>query len=188
MAKLVRCKVCGYIMPEGKLGGKCPACGAPDRAFEPYEDPMSEARRRLLSKHLHPIAVHFPTAFAATLVVLAIAAPLFADRIQQLLLSTARILAIFTPLLVIVGLLTGVLDGRIRFRSLRRSAILKRKLALALLFFLFSAGFTLLIWLSPLFAPGFTLLAIAAAIAAFICSFLLGLLGASVLNSAFPGK
>ena len=43
---MVRCKACGFLMKEGKLGDRCPACGAPKTAFEPYKDPMAWNRRR----------------------------------------------------------------------------------------------------------------------------------------------
>ena len=35
MKKYVRCKACGYIMEEGKVGDRCPACGAPRAALVP---------------------------------------------------------------------------------------------------------------------------------------------------------
>lgn len=117
MVKLVRCKSCGYLMPESKLGDKCPACGVPAKMFEPFEDPVGQARRRLLDAHLHPIAVHFPTAFAASLVVLTAGAFIFSGRVQELLVCAARLMSLFLPLLVIAAFLLGVLDGRTRFRS-----------------------------------------------------------------------
>ena len=67
MKDYVRCKACGYIMERSKLGDKCPACGVSATMFEPYDDKLSEKRRRLLDIHVHPIVVHFPQAFAAFL-------------------------------------------------------------------------------------------------------------------------
>ncbi len=64
MAQL-KCKACGYIIDEKKLGDVCPACGVPRKAFEPWTDDMSPRRRVLLTLNLHPIALHFPQAFSA---------------------------------------------------------------------------------------------------------------------------
>jgi rRNA maturation protein Nop10 len=188
MMKMVRCKSCGYLMPENRLKDKCPACGVPAKMFEPFEDPVGEARRRLLDAHLHPIAVHFPTAFAASLVVLAVGTLIFSGRVQELLVSASRLMSLFLPLLVIAAFLLGVMDGRTRFRSVGRSQILKRKVLYGLLFFAFSAGLTLTVWLwGPGSAAG-PALAIALAVLAFACSVVLGVYGTRLTNAAFPGK
>ena len=73
MKTMIRCKACGYIMEGGKLGDKCPACGAPKTAFEPYTDPMAAPRRKMLNLQLHPIAVHFPITFAVAAFVFSLA-------------------------------------------------------------------------------------------------------------------
>ena len=39
MTKMVRCKSCGYLMPEGKLKDKCPACGVPAKVCCLLEGP-----------------------------------------------------------------------------------------------------------------------------------------------------
>jgi O-antigen/teichoic acid export membrane protein len=188
MAKLVRCKSCGYLMPEGKLKDKCPACGVPAKMFEPYEDPVGEARRRLLDAHLHPIAVHFSTAFAASLVVLAAGTLLFSGGVQEILACTARLMSLFLPLLVLATFLLGLLDGRTRFRSVGRSQILKRKVLFGILFLAFSSGLALSVWLqAPPGAAG-PALALGLAVLAFACSVVLGDYGSRILNSAFPGK
>jgi len=188
MAKMVRCKSCGYLMPEGKLRDRCPACGVPAKMFEPYEDPVGEARRRLLDAHLHPIAVHFSTAFAASLVVVAAGTLIFSGRVEEVLACTARLMSLFLPLLVLATFLLGLLDGRTRFRSVGRSQILKRKVLYGLLFFAFSAGLALTVWLQgPASAAG-PALAVVLAVLAFACSVVLGAYGSRIINSAFPGK
>jgi O-antigen/teichoic acid export membrane protein len=156
--------------------------------FEPYEDPVGEARRRLLDAHLHPIAVHFSTAFAASLVVLAAGTLIFSGRVEEVLVCTARLMSLFLPLLVLATFLLGLLDGRTRFRSVGRSQILKRKVFYGSLFLAFSVGLALTVWL---WAPGGAAgpaLAIALAVLAFACSTVLGVYGTRLTNSAFPGK
>ena len=187
MKKLVRCKSCGYIMPEAKLRDKCPACGVPREMFEPYTDPMAESRRIILDYHLHPIAVHFPTSFAVAILVFTIAMFFFSGPVGELLICATKVMALFLPLLVLITFLVGLLDGKIRFRRLDRSRILKSKMLWGSLFFVLALGLALLVWMGGL--GSVTLISIAAALAAasVACSVLLALLGMRILNSAFPG-
>ena len=84
--------------------------------------------------------------------------------------------------------LLGVLDGRTRFRSVGRSQILKRKVLYGSLFFAFSAGLALTVWLwGPASVAGPALSIVLAALA-FACSVVLGTYGARLNNAAFPGK
>ena len=138
MAKLVRCKVCGYVMPEGRLKDKCPACGVAAKAFEPWEDPLSEERRRALALDLHPIAVHFPTAFAVSLIVIFVVGLAFTRQGRGAVPVRRPALDLFLPLVVIVSFLLGVKDGIVRFRSVGRSEILKKKVLFGLLYFAFA--------------------------------------------------
>lgn len=188
MAMLVRCKVCGYVMPEGRLKDKCPACGVPAKAFEPFEDPVSEERRRALDMHLHPIAVHFPTAFAVSLIVIFLVALIFTGRAAELFLCAGRLMSYFLPLVVIAAFLLGVKDGRLRFRSIGRSDILKRKILFGLLYFLFAAGLALLIWLWGVDGTAPLIAALALTVAALACNVVLSLLGTAVLASVMSGK
>jgi O-antigen/teichoic acid export membrane protein len=188
MTKLVRCKSCGYLMPEGKLKDQCPACGVPAKMFEPFEDTIGEARRKVLDAHLHPIAVHFPTAFAASLVVLTVAALIFTGRARELLVCTSQLMSLFLPLLVLAAFLLGVMDGRTRFRSVGRSQILKMKVLYGALFFVFAVGLTLAVWLWGAGSVAGLIAAIVLAALAFASSTVLGLLGTRLLNAAFPGK
>jgi uncharacterized membrane protein/rubredoxin len=187
MDKLVRCKACGYIMPEARLKDKCPACGISREMFEPYTDSMAESRRRILGFHLHPIAVHFPTSFAVAVLVFTIATFFFSGPVEELLICTTKVMVLFLPLLVLIAFLAGLLDGKTRFRRLDRSHILKSKMLYGSIFFVVALGLALLVWLGGL--GSVTLISIAAALAAagVACSVVLALLGMQILNSAFPG-
>jgi uncharacterized membrane protein len=175
-------------MKAEKLGERCPACGALKTVFEPYTDPMGERRRKILNLHLHPIAVHFPTSFAVAAFVFSLTTPLFSGNAQKLLVSTNKILVLFLPLLVIITFLVGWVDGKIRFRKIRNSQILKRKILYASFLFAIAIGLALAVWLGnfPAFVPA--LLAIFLSAGAVVLSSLLGLLGMSITQSAFPGK
>ena len=187
MSPKVRCKVCGYITAEKKLGDKCPACGALRAVFEPYTDRISARRRRYLNLTIHPIAVHFPQAFAASVLVLSISPLVFRGKVEDFFVSGLKFLSLFLPLLVALSLLVGWLDGRVRFKKIGRSLILKRKLALASLFLVLSIALALLVWLKGVDDTGPLALVILVALAAFVCSFLLGLLGTKIYNSEWPG-
>ncbi len=188
MTKLVRCKSCGYLMPEGKLKDKCPACGVPAKMFEPFEHTVGESRRRVLDTHLHPIAVHFPTTFAASLVVLTVGSFIFAGQVRELLVCATRLMSLFLPLLVLATFLLGLMDGRIRFRSVGRSQVLKQKVLYGSLFFVFAVGLTLTVWLWGLDGTASLAAAAVLAVLTLACSTVLGLFGTRLLNAAFPGK
>ena len=175
-------------MKEGKLKDRCPACGAPKTAFEPYTDPMAERRRKILNLHLHPIAVHFPTTFAVASFVFLLATLFFSEPGRTLLVSTTRILVLFIPLLVIVTFLAGLVDGRIRFRKITNSQILKRKILYAVLLFFVSLALALIIWIFGFNSLVTTLISILLGAIAVFLSYLLGLMGMSITGAAFPGK
>ncbi len=185
---MVRCKVCGYITREGKLKDKCPACGAPAKAFEPYTDPMSSRRRFVLNLSLHPIATHFPITLVVAELIFFIAIPFLAGDARDLLVNTIKILVLLTPAVVILTLALGWIDGRIRFHKIKVSKILKRKILLSSILFVVSLAVTLIAWLIGLSSFAVVLTAILLSAVNFVLVFLLGLLGSSVNQSAFPGK
>jgi uncharacterized membrane protein len=189
MTPLVRCKVCGYVTAEGKLGDKCPACGALRAVFEPYTDPVSERRRRFLGLTIHPIAVHFPQAFASSLVLLSLLPLVTVKTVRELFLATEQIMAYFLPFLVAAAVLAGFLDGRKRFKKIRRSPILKKKIVFGVLFLGFSLALALVVWKQTLGgALGFNVWITLLALGAFLASFVLGLLGTKVAGAIIPGN
>jgi len=185
---MIRCKVCGYIMFGGKLGDKCPACGAPKTAFEPYTDPMAAPRRKILNLQFHPIAVHFPITFTVAAFVFSLAILFLSGEAKELLVSSNKVIALFVPVLVIIAGLVGWVDGRVRFRKIKNSQILKRKIFYAIFLFVISIGLTLIIWTGEFSTLVFTLVAILLSAAATVLIYLLGLLGTSITGAAFPGK
>jgi uncharacterized membrane protein len=187
MKKLVRCKSCGYIMPEGSLKDKCPACGVPSRMFEPYDDPMSESRRRILSFDLHPIAVHFTVSFAVAILVFLVATLFFRGSAQGFLICTAKVMSLLLPVLVLIAFLLGLLDGRTRFRQLKRSQILKKKIIYGSIFLIFSIGLALFLWLVGMGSAFLTSIALVLSVVTVGCTVMLSLLGVQILNAALPG-
>lgn len=186
MKPLLRCRVCGYLTAENKLRDQCPACGAPRAVFDPYTDRMSERRRKLLDLHLHPMLVHFPQAFSVSVLALAFAPLIFKGKAEELLFGTLKILALALPVSAAASLAAGVFDGRVRFKKIRRSPILKRKLVLSFGLFVSSAAEALVLWLGN--GPGRGILpVIGLAFIAIICSLALGSQGIKVASSEMPG-
>ncbi|HUX41042.1 MAG TPA: hypothetical protein VMV83_07765 [Rectinemataceae bacterium] len=186
MSSLVRCKACGYIMEAADLGEVCPACGVPARQFEPYDDKVSEKRRRLLDLHIHPVIVHAPQAFALALVVLAIIIAFSVDGFRTLVTDTARSLGVALPLTVLAAFVSGQADAKLRFRK-TTTPILLRKKRYASLFFVFSL---LVAWMA-LMSPLDNLLTVAIfgllSAASLGCGAMLGILGTPLLVAKFPG-
>ena len=188
MKKLVRCKSCGYIMEERKLGEKCPACGAPKTAFEPYTDPMSASRRRKLNMQLHPVAVHFPISFAVAVLVFSIAVIFLSGDTRAQLISATRVLVLLIPVLVIISAIVGYIDGKVRFRKIKNSRILQKKIYFAVGLFIVAAALAVVIWIFGLDTAIFA--SVSAGLAAIEVGLVtvLALLGTSIMESAFPGN
>ena len=186
MNPLLRCRVCGYVTAGKNLGDKCPACGAPRAVFEPHTDRISERRRRLLNLHLHLMLVHFPQAFSVAVLILALAPPIFTGEAEGLLFGTLKIMALALPASAAASMAAGIFDGRTRFKKIRRSPILKRKLVLSSLLFITSAALAPVLWLGS--GPEANEIpVIALALIGFFCSLGLGSLGIKVATSEMPG-
>lgn len=186
MAKLIRCKACGYVTKEGKIKDICPACGVPATMFEPYTDPVSEKRRIILGLHIHPIMVHFPQAFAITLFLLAVLSYFAPGAIKEALFNSIQVISFLLPYFVVLSLLTGLFDGKIRFRKVT-TPFLKKKIIIGLLFLIISIALAFVAFsgqfpASPI-REYFTLLTIIAV----ACGAGLGLLGGHLMEAKFPG-
>lgn len=184
--KLLICSVCGYIINEGYKGDVCPACGVAKTAFQPYVDKMSPKRRKILNLHLHNIFVHFPQAFSLLMLFLIFMSLFLKGSIKFEFMVTFKILSIFLPLSVVVSIISGVIDGKNRFKRIT-TPILKKKITVAILFLIFSIGVVLLLNVSSL-APGLLLklLIVLTGICAF-CSLFLGYNGGYLSGKEVPG-
>jgi hypothetical protein len=118
MKELVRCKPCGYVMEAGKLKDVCPACGMPAKAFEPYRERVALNRLFVLSLDLHPIAIHLSQTFVFLIPGLIIFTKLFPNIQNELFTHVIQFSVYAFPLTLISAILTGILDGLFRFKSL----------------------------------------------------------------------
>ncbi len=186
MANLIRCKACGYVTHTDKIKDVCPACGVPAKMFEPYTDPVSEKRRMILGLHIHPIIVHFPQSFAFTLFVLAGLSFVAPPQINGILNCTIQVISSVLPFSLILALLTGLVDGKTRFRRVT-TPFLKKKIIFGLSFLFTSiliaaAAFILRLSSAPVMAL-FTMLTIIAV----GFSIALGLIGSELMDAKFSG-
>jgi uncharacterized membrane protein/rubredoxin len=129
MASLVRCKACGYIMDGSKVKDSCPACGLPKTVFEPYNKKISPGRKLLLDQHIHPVAVHFPQVllFLAAFMPLCFMAAGEPYRSEFAIIAKWSILAL--PWTVLLGFVTGLMDGKMRFKKLGTPLLIRKMVA-----------------------------------------------------------
>ena len=186
MAKLIRCKACGYVTKEGKIKDICPACGVPATMFEPYTDPVSEKRRIILGLHIHPIMVHFPQAFAITLFLLAASSYFAPGTIKEALFNSIQVISFLLPYFVVLSFLTGLFDGKIRFRKVT-TPFLKKKIIIGLIFFITSIALVVVAFTQQLSAISVMALFTFLTIMAVGCAVSLGLIGGRLVDAKFPG-
>ncbi len=126
MKQMMRCKACGYVMSEDRLGEKCPACGVSSKAFEPWTDPLSPRRRFLIDLDMHPIMLHFPQALSVLVPVL-----ILADQLLPLprgieVTQAIRVLSILVFPAAAAAFAAGLVDGHSRFRKIGTPALIRK--------------------------------------------------------------
>jgi|WetSurMetagenome_2_1015567.scaffolds.fasta_scaffold00396_15 uncharacterized membrane protein len=186
MKELVRCKSCGFIMEKDKLHGKCPACGVPEKMFEPYAEKISPSRKLILSLDIHPVLVHFPQAFTVAIVLAAAGALLFGGDLREKLLATMLVLGAVLPFTVALAFCAGLLDGKTRFRRVT-TPLLVKKIAAGSAFFLISCAVTACLAVMPLGAVSTLAAVIVLGLIAIGCTSYLSRIGVGLLNAKFPG-
>lgn len=186
MKELVRCRPCGYVMEADKLGDVCPACGLPRKVFEPYREKVSRNRLTILNLDLHPIAIHFSQAFVGAIPLLFLFTFLFPNFYSAELTTVNLVMIVTLPLMMIVALLSGMIDGYTRFKTFN-TPMLIRKLVL-------SGVITVLAFIASIIVikngltPGNTWIVILLILGCLACAVTLGLMGKKLLNVILPGK
>jgi uncharacterized protein (DUF983 family) len=186
MANLIRCKACGYVTKEGKIKDICPACGVGAKMFAPYTDPVSEKRRIILDLHVHPIMVHFPEAFTITLFLLVTSSCFAPAAIKEALFSSIQVISLLLPFFVVLSLLTGLFDGKIRFRKVT-TPLMKKKIIIGALFLIISIALAFVAFSGGISASPVREYFILLTIIAVACGTGLGLLGGHLMDAKFPG-
>jgi len=183
--KLYICKPCGYVMKESELEDVCPACGLPRKVFEQYKERMSPGRSKILHLDLHPIAVHFPQ----TTLVFALQALLinlfFPNFHPEILLGTAKFSAVIFPFTVVGAFVSGMIDGKLRFKSVT-TPILKKKIIYSVIMLIASVFTPFLAWKGIDDLQSKILLLICGTVA-LICGIILGHAGKRLMNIGMGG-
>ncbi len=183
MTQLLRCKVCGYIIKDSKLGEKCPACGVPKTAFEPYKEKVSEKRKKILDLEIHPILTHFAVGFSVFSFILTMLTVIFPTFYRNEILTTIVILNISLPIFVDLTLMSGIVDGKIRFKRIITTQHIKKMIIGSVLLAL-----AISLGVISFFLPTATILIPLLFISLFcvVCAGLLGLIGRTLKCIAFP--
>jgi len=119
------CRVCGYVRSAGK-GGRCPACGVRDTAFVPFQHKASRNRRMFLKLDVHPVAVHFTISYTAVTVLLFFLILLTDQLLGVPIQGILDLLIAFLPLIILAGGLTGIIDGKIRFKKIQTPYLIRK--------------------------------------------------------------
>jgi hypothetical protein len=185
--RYLRCKACGFVIEEGKLGDCCPACGVKRVAFIPDTERLSDKRRAALEAHIHPIVVHIPQAFSFSALVLSIGILFIPGSLLNHAWYSLQVLTLFLPISGIAAFVSGLYDGKVRFKKLG-TPYLKQKMVLGAVFTIDTAAlaYAALAQKAPLDMPGFALI-LTGCVIAFVCSILLGKIGAALVCSRMPG-
>jgi hypothetical protein len=173
-------------MEADKLGDVCPACGLPRKVFEPYREKVSRNRLTILNLDLHPIAIHFSQAFVGAIPLLFLFTTLFPNFYAAELTTVNLVMIVTLPLMMIVALLSGMVDGYTRFKTFN-TPMLIRKLVLSGVITVLSFIASIIVIKNGL-TPGNTWIVILLILGCLACAVTLGLMGKKLLNVILPGK
>ena len=185
MKTYVRCKVCGFIMDESHLEDLCPACGLPRTVFEPYTKKISPRRKFILDQHLHPIAIHFPQVLILLVVLMPLLALCVSDPLRFEFLVVAKLSILALPFTVFGGFITGLLDGKLRFKKVTTPLLINKIIAGVIFQILSIAIFAL--YLSNGFAGNNLWIIVGLGILSTACAIYLGRVGSTMFDSILPG-
>ena len=185
MKTYIRCKVCGYIMDESHLKDLCPACGLPKTVFEPYTKKIAPQRKFILDQHLHPIAIHFPQVLIQLIVLMPLLSLLVNDTLQSEFLVIAKWSILVLPFTVFGGFVTGLLDGRLRFKKVT-TPLLMNKIIVGVVFQILSIAIFALYLING-FAGNNLWIIVGLGVLCTACAIYLGRVGSTMFDSIMPG-
>ena len=186
MAELLRCRTCGYVVEAKRVGEVCPACGVPRKMMESWKDPVSEPRRYLLWFDVHPIIDHFSTSFAACAFVLALFVLLFPELFRETATGILRGFVGVLPVAVLASFVSGLFDGKARFRR-TTTPLLKKKKVLGIVFFATTAAVAVLMYAVGPFVTWVRIVDVLLLAGGVVCAVGLGRIGRGLLSAIFPG-
>jgi hypothetical protein len=169
-------------MEAGKLKDVCPACGMPAKAFEPYRERVALNRLFYLSLDLHPIAIHLSQTFVFLIPALIIFTKSFPE-VQNELLTHVLVFSIYAfPLTLISAILTGIMDGLFRFKSLTPPLLILKIIYSSVIIVLASSMFFVAK------DGNYGIVTILLSLGCLFCAVKLGLLGKHLIDVILPGS
>jgi len=181
----VRCKACGFVIEQSRLKDVCPACGVKRAMFIPDTEKISEKRRMILDAHIHPVIVHFPQAFAASLFALCLVHVVMPGFLASHIWVTIQVVAACLPVVGIAAFVSGLCDGTVRFRKLT-APLLRLKIACGSAFAICAVLLCVAVFAGfPGFAGGIALVVLSAGCVG--TSAVLGKVGSSLAHARFGG-
>ncbi len=186
MNKLYKCKVCGFIYKRKTLPDLCPACGFKGKIFEEYEPTVSAKRRKALELHAHPALVHFPIAVITYIffINLFILAKVIAWH--SVFVASLKAMVWLLPFVTLIGMLSGLYDGKLRFKKIN-TPLLKKKLLFSILLIVVSTSLFVLQYVLELDQSSFSLLILVHSFVLLVLVTSLGLIGGTLLDSKVRG-
>jgi O-antigen/teichoic acid export membrane protein len=97
-----------------------------------------------------------------------------------------QVISFFLPLVVVLSFLTGLFDGKTRFRKVT-TPFLKKKIIIGLIFFITSIALVVVAFTQQLSAISAMALFTFLTIMAVVCAVSLGLIGGRLVDAKFPG-
>lgn len=129
------CRVCGYIETSDYADKPCPACGFPKTVWMEYKPRrLSNRRQQLLALHLHPIAVHFPIVASTGCFLVPLIALFMPYQMAYHVFDVVNMVSIIIPLLALIGGVSGMIGGKLRYKTVTKAPLLRQKLYVSILF------------------------------------------------------
>jgi hypothetical protein len=168
-------------MDSDKLGDVCPACGMPRKVFEPYRERVSRNRLLLLNFDLHPIAIHLSQALVILIPFLTIFLKLFNNFHPDLLKDVLVFSTVVFPFTLIIAIVTGIIDGLTRFKTLITPLLLRKILASSVIMIL-----SIMLFFVARYED-FGILTVGISFVSLATGIQLGLWGKKLINVILPG-
>ncbi|MBN1298445.1 MAG: rubrerythrin [Actinobacteria bacterium] len=181
------CKACGYKIRAENLKTVCPACGVDKKFFEQFTDKIPPKRRKLLELHLHPVTVHFSVAISVFILAIIIISLFTGGKIAELLNSAIVAMSVALPFFVTGGLISGIFDGILRFKKIKRPALLS-KIYISIIFLMAAVAMPVIALTYGLSPFNIKIIILLLSIISAGCGVLLGKLGGHLTEAILPGK
>jgi uncharacterized membrane protein len=154
--------------------------------MEAWKDPVSEKRRFALGFDAHPILDHFSVSFVTCAFVLSLFVLIFPTVIADAMTLVLQVFAGVLPLAVIASFVSGLVDGKVRFRR-TSTPLLRRKQLMGAVFFVAAAAAAIVSIVVGSGALWARLVDVVALGVGFVMAVLLGRIGKGLLTAIFPG-